>query len=83
MALEDDELKTGSESKSEPEEVAVTRFEAGFGLCGSACGSWSSTWVGPYGGVPMVISATFAPSWAELHPEASAHEHEIASNFPE
>ena len=28
-----------------------------FGLCGSACGSWSSTWVGPYGSVLVVIGA--------------------------
>ena len=31
----------------------------GFGLCESARGSWSSTWVGPCGGVP---TATGAPS---------------------
>ena len=32
-----------------------TRFAAGFR--GSACGSWSSTWVGAYGGVPVVTGA--------------------------
>ena len=26
---------------------------------------------------------TFAHSWAELHPEASAHERELASYFPD
>ena len=58
-------------------------LKLGFGLCGSACGSWSSTWVGPYGGVPMAIGAPFAHSWAVLHPEATAHEHELASYVPE
>ena len=43
MVLEEDELWMES----------VTRFADGFGFCESACGSWSSTWVRPYGGVPM------------------------------
>ena len=38
------------ETGSEPEEDAET-------LCGSVCGSWSSTWVGPHGGAPMAIGA--------------------------
>ena len=78
MALEEDELETESESRSEVEEDAATRFRAGFRplrVCmrflelhmGRACGD----------------RCTFAHTWAELHPEASAHEQELASYLPD
>ena len=55
-------------------------LEQVFGLGGSARVSWSSRWVGP-SGCACGDKCTFAHSWAELHPEASAHEHELASYF--
>ena len=46
----------------------------------SASASWRAS--GVDGGAPLVASGcTFAHSRAELHPEGSAHEHELASYF--
>ena len=48
------------------------------GPCGSARGSPSTSWDGPGGGCAYGNRCTFAHSWAELHPEASAHEFQLA-----
>ena len=45
----------------------------------SASASWRAS--GVDGGCACGHGCTFAHSWAELHPGASAHEHELASHF--
>ena len=84
MAGADHESEAESEAEVVMEEGVATRFAAGFRplrVCtrflehqlgrpvwGCACGNgW----------------CTFAHSWAELHPEASAHELQLASYFPD
>ena len=48
--------RSRSQSRRRTSRLAL---QLAFGLCGSVRGSWSSTWVGPCGGVP---TATGAPS---------------------
>ena len=81
VVLEEDELE--SESESEPEEDAVTRSAEVFRPL-RVCMRFLEIQMGR----PVRLSAygdrcTFAHSWAELHPEASAHEQELASYLPE
>ena len=57
-------------------------LQLAFGLCGSARGSSSTSWDGQCGGANG-DRCTLAHSWAELHPEASAHEQQLASYFPD
>ena len=79
LALEEDELETGSESESKPEEDAETRFAAGFRPLW-VCVRFLDLHMGrPVRGCAHGDRCTFAHSWAELHSEASAHEHELAS----
>ena len=72
MAVDDDESE--AESESEVEEGAATRFAAGFRPL-RVCTRFLEHQLGR----PVWVCAcgdrcTFAHSWAELHPEASAHE---------
>ena len=80
--LEEDELGMESESESElePEEDIVTRFADGF-RPERVCTRFLELHMGrPMRGCAYGDRCTFARSWAaELHPEASAHEHELAS----
>ena len=82
MAGADDEFEAESEADAEVEEDAATRFAAGFRPL-RVCTRFLEhqlerpVWVCAYGD-----RCTFAHSWAELHPEASAHEHQLASYFP-
>ena len=81
MALEEDELETGSESESEVEEDAVTRFADGsrpLRVC--------MRFLGLQLGRPVRVCGdrcTFPHSWIKLHPDASAHEHGLASYLPD
>ena len=65
------------------EEGAETRIAAGFRPL-RVCTQFLEhqlgrpVWVCAYGD-----RCTFAHSWAELHPEASAHEQQLASHFPD
>ena len=79
MVLEEDEL--GMES--EPEEDVETRFADGFRPM-RVCTRFLKLHMGrPVRGCAYGDRCTFAHSWAELHPEASTHEHELASYLPE
>ena len=71
MALEEDELESESEVE---EEDAETRFEAAFRPL-RVCMHMGR----PVRGCAYGDRCTFVHSWAELHPEASAHDHELAS----
>ena len=83
MSLDGDESESGSESVSEVEEHAATRFGAGFRPL-RVCMRFLELHMGqPVRGCAKGDRCTFAHSWAELHPEASAHEHELASHLPE
>ena len=80
MALDDDESEAESESV---EEGAATRFAAGFRPL-RVCTRFLEHQMGrPVWGCAYGDRCTFAHSWAELHPEASAHEQQLASYFPE
>ena len=50
---------------------------------GGACSSSSTSWDGQGRGCAHGDRCTFAHSWAELHPAASAHEQQLASHFPD
>ena len=83
VVIEEDELEAELESGSEPEEDAMTRFAAGFRLL-RVCMRFLEHQMGrPVWGCAYGNRCTFAHSWAELHPEASAHDHELASCLPE
>ena len=83
MVLEEDESVAESESETEVEEGAVTRFAAGF-RPSRVCMRFLEHQMGrPVWGCAYGDRCTFAHSWAELHPEASAREHELASYLPE
>ena len=91
MAGADDKSEAESEAEAEAEaeaEVVVeegvaTRFAAGF-RPSRFCTRFLEhqlgrpVWVCAYGD-----RCTFAHSWAELHPEALAHEQQLASCFPD
>ena len=75
MALDDDESET--ESESEVAEDGLTRFGAGFWPW-RVCMSFLEYQMGrPVRGCAYGDRCTFAHSRAELHPEASAREHEL------
>ena len=77
MAFDDDE------SEAEVEEGAATRFAAGFRTL-RVCTWFLEHQMGrPVWGCPFGDRCTFAHSWVELHPEASAHEQQLASYFPD
>ena len=79
MAGADDEF----EAEAEVEEDAATRFAAGFRPM-RVCTRFLEDQLGrPVWGCAYDDRCTFAHSWAELHPEASAHEHQLASYFPD
>ena len=83
MAIDDDESEEELESEAEVEEGAVTRFAAGFRPL-RVCMRFLEHQMGrPVWGCAYGDRCTFAHSWAELHPEASAHERELASYFPD
>ena len=83
MVLEEDELGMESESELEPEEDVETSFAGGFRPM-RVCARFLELHMGrPVRGCAYGDRCTFAHSWAELHPEASAHEHELASYLPE
>ena len=83
MAIDDDESEAESESEAEVEEGAVTRFAAGFRPL-RVCMRFLEHQMGrPVWECAYGDRCTFAHSWAELHPEASAHERELASYFPD
>ena len=79
----DESEAESSEAEVVVEEDAVTRFAAGFRPL-RVCTRFLEhqlgrpVWGGAYG-----VRCTFAHSWAELHPEASAHEQQLASYFPD
>ena len=79
MVLEEGELGI----ESEPEEDVVVRFADGFRLLW-VCMRFLELHMGrPVRECAYGDRCTFALSWAELHPEASAHEYELASYLPE
>ena len=79
MIPEEDESVTESESESEPEEDVETRFAGGFRPM-RVCKRFLELHMGrPVPGCAYGDRCTFAHSWAELHREVSAHEHEFAS----
>ena len=79
----DRESEAESESEAEVEEGAATRFAAGFRPM-RVCTRFLEHQMGrPAWGCAYGDRCTFAHSWPELHPEASAHEHELASYLPE
>ena len=81
MSFDDDESET--ESESEVEEDALTRFADGFRPL-RVCTPFLEVHMGRHVRIcAFVDRCTFAHSWAELHPEASAHEHELASYLRE
>ena len=83
MAFDDDESEAESESEAEVEDGAVTRFAAGFRPL-RVCMRFLEHQMGrPVRGCAYGDRCTFAHSWAELHPEASAHEQQLASHFPD
>ena len=83
MAIDDDESEAESESEAEVEDGAATRFAAGFRPL-RVCMRFLEHQMGrPVWGCAYGDRCTFAHSWAELHPEASAHERELASYFPD
>ena len=62
---------------------AVARFPAGF-RPRRVCAQFLQHQFGrPGWGCARGDRCTFAHSWAELHPEASAHEQQLASHFPD
>ena len=82
MAVDDYESEAESEA-SEVEEGAATRFAAGFRPL-RVCMRFLEHQMGrPVRGCAYGDRCTFAHSWAELHPEASAHEQQLASHFPD
>ena len=81
MAIDDDECEVELESEVEVEEGAVTRFAAGFRPLRVCTRFLEAQWGGR--GCANGDRCTFAHPWAELHPEASAHERELASYFPD
>ena len=83
MAFDEDESEAKSEAEAEVEDGAVTRFAAGFRPL-RVCTRFLEHQQGrPVRGCAYGDSCTFAHSWAELHPEASAWERYLASLFPE
>ena len=75
-----DESMALVEDESEP---AVARFGGGLRPW-RVCTRFLDFQLGrPVRGCAYGDRCTFAHSWAELHPEASAHEHGLASYFPE
>ena len=79
MAGADDE----SESESVVEEGAATRFAAGFRPL-RVCTRFLEHQLGrPVWRCAYGDRCPFAHSWAELYPEASAHEQQLASYFPD
>ena len=72
-----------SEAAVVVEEGAETRFAAGFQPM-RVCTRFLEHQLGrPVRGCAYGDRCTFAHSWAELHPEASAHEQQLASHFPD
>ena len=72
-----------SEAEVVVEEGAVTRFADGFRPV-RVCTRFLERQLGrPVRGCAYGDRCTFAHSWAELHPEASAHERELAPYFPD
>ena len=64
-------------------EDAATRFAAGFRPL-RVCMQFLKHQLGwPGRGCAYGDRCTFAHSWAELHPEASAHEQQLASHLPD
>ena len=79
----DDESEVESEAAVVVEEGAETRFTAGFRPL-RVCTQFLEHQLGrPVWGCAYGDRCTFAHSWAELHPEASAHEQQLASHFPD
>ena len=72
-----------SEAAVVVEEGAETRFAAGFQPM-RVCTRFLEHQLGrPVRGCACGDRCTFAHSWAELHPQASAHEQQLASHFPD
>ena len=83
MAFDDDESVAESESEAEVEDGAVSRFAAGFRPL-RVCIRFLEHQMGrPVWGCAYGDRCTFAHSWAEPHLEASAHERQLASYFPD
>ena len=79
----DDESEAESEAEVVVEEGVATRFAAGFRPL-RVCTRFLEHQLGrPVWGCAYGNRCTFAHSWAELHPEASAHEQQLASYFPD
>ena len=78
-----DESEAESEAEVVVEEGAVTRFAAGFRPL-RVCTRFFEHQLGrPVWECACGDRCTFAHSWAELHPEASAHDQQLASYFPD
>ena len=83
LALEEDESEAWSESGVVVEEGAATWSAAGFQPL-RVCTRFLEHQIGrTVRGYACGDRCTFAHSWAELHPEASAHEQQLASYFPD
>ena len=83
MAGAYDESEAEAEAEVVVEEGAVTRFAAGFRPL-RVCTKFLERQLGrPVWECAYGDRCTFAHSWAELHPEASAHEQQLASHFPD
>ena len=83
MAIDDDESEVESEAEVVVEEDAATRFGTGFRPL-RVCMRFLEHQMGrPVWGCGYGDRCTFEHSWAELHPEASAHEQQLASFFPD
>ena len=83
MVGADDESEAESEAEAEVEEGEATRFAAGFRPL-RVCTRFLEHQLGrPVWGCAHGDRCTFAHLWAELHPEASAHEQQLASCFPD
>ena len=83
MVLEEDESEAESEAEVVVEEGAAARSAAGFRPL-RVCTRFLEHQLGrPVWGCTFGDRCTFAHSWAEPHPEASAHEQQLASYFPD
>ena len=83
MAGADDEFEAEWEAEAEVEEDAATRFAAGFRPMRVCTRFLEHPLARPVWRCACGDRCTFAHSWAELHPEASAHEHHLSSYFPD
>ena len=82
VEIAESEAEAEAEAEAEMEDAAA-RFAAGFRPLW-VCTQFLQQQLGwPGWGCAYGDRCTFAHSWAELHPEASAHEQQLASHLPD